>query len=312
MDASPSIRSSYKPGQSVQYIRTKPAAHEALKKLVGDCLEGLRIYQPFQGDKVLVPLAKGTFFARIHTNPVETGFLVFSPRHTPVFIHESLRWSNVIRMRLSTYMHSNTAIFTACLDKSDGFLWLEDILAWEGKPIHRDQPFTQRRSLLKKFLEHHWMPDARATGGLHIRVANYVSLESLKNYTDQTAWWCIDLCPELQDRRRIRLRAAGGNYSSLVAEIRAVTGLPDVYELWSAENQCVGRAAIQELALSKIIREKVLVEKLYVEVEWNASFEKFRVVKLVSNATARTPTDRFLKISVKKPVENENDLQQSE
>ena len=106
------------------------------------------------------------------------------------------------------------------------------------------------------------------------------------------------------------MRAAGGNYSSLVAEIRAVTGLPDVYELWSAENQCVGRAAIQELALSKIIREKVLLEKLYVEVEWNVSFEKFRVVKLVSNATARTPTDKFLKLSVKKPIEN--DIQQSE
>ena len=304
MDAS--IRSSYKPGLSVQYIRTKPAAHEALKKLVGDCLEGLRIYQPFQGEKVLVPLAKGTFFTRIHTNPVDTGYLIFSPRHTPVFMHESLRWSNVIRMRLSTYMHTNTAIFSVCLDKSDGFLWLEDILAWEGKAIHREQTFTERRTLLKKFLEHHWMPDARAAGGLHIRVANYKSLEDLKNYTDQTAWWAIDLCPDLPDRRRIRLRASGGNFSTLVAEIRAVTGLPDVYELWSAQEQCVGRAAIQELALSKVIREKVLTEKVYVEVEWNASFEKFRVVKLVSNATPRSPTNRFIQVSSKVDSEKQN------
>ena len=149
------------------------------------------------------------------------------------------------------------------------------------------------------------MPDARAAGGLHIRVANYKTLEELKNYTDQTAWWAIDLCPELPDRRRIRLRASGGNYSSLVAEIRPVTGLPDVYELWSAEDQCVGRAAIQELALSKMIREKVLTEKVFVEVEWNASFEKFRVLKLVSNATPRTPTARFTQVSVKQHTETE-------
>lgn len=305
MDAAASIRSSYKPGQSVQFLRTKPGAHEALKKLVGDCLEGLRIYQPFQGDKVLVPLQKGTFFARIHTNPVETGFLIFSPRHTPVFMNESLRWSNVIRMRLSTNMHSNTAIFTACLDKSDGYLWLEDILVWQGKNIHREQTFTSRRSLMKSFLEHHWMPDVRAAGGLHIRVSNYKPLEELKNYSDQTAWWAIDLCPDMPDRRRIRLKASGGNYSTLVAEIRPVTGLPDVYELWSAENQCVGRAAIQELALSKVIREKVAQEKVYVEVDWNDSFQKFRVLKVVSNATARSPTERFLQVSTK-PKQSED------
>jgi hypothetical protein len=145
----------------------------------------------------------------------------------------------------------------------------------EGKPIHREQAFTERRSLLKKLLEHHWMPDARAAGGLHIRIANYKTLEELKNYTDQTAWWAIDLRPDLPDKRRIRLRASGGNYSSLVGEIRPVTGLPGFStELWSAEDQCVGRAAIQELALSKVIREKVLIEKVYVEVEWNISFEK--------------------------------------
>ena len=96
MDASPSIRSSYRPSQGVQYQHPKPAAHEALQKLVNNCLQGLRIYQPFQGDKALVPLSKGVFYALVHTNPVESGFLVFSPNHTPIYMHESLRRSIVV------------------------------------------------------------------------------------------------------------------------------------------------------------------------------------------------------------------------
>ena len=291
MDAS--IRSSYKPAQGVQYIHTKPAAHEALQKLVNSCLEGLRIYQPYQGEKATIPLSKNKFYALVHKNPVESGFLVFSPRHTPVFLHESMRRSLVIRMRLSSTMHANTAIFAVSLDKSDGYLWLEDVLAWEGRYIHREQPLSERRKLMKSFLEHHWMPDARCAGGLQICISNYQSLESLQNHQDETSWWAIDLCPEQQDRRRFRLKAAGGNFSSLVAEARPVTGLPDVYELWSAEEKWVGRAALQELSLSKQIRETVGKEKVYVEVQWNSSFEKFRIQRIVSSATARSPASRF-------------------
>lgn len=303
MDAAASIRSSYKPGQSVQFISTKPAAHEALQKLVNNCLEGLRIYQPYQGDKANGILARNPFYALVHKNPIETGFLVFSPRHAPVFVHESGRRSWVIRMRLSSKMHTNTAIFAASLDKGDGYLWLEDVLVWEGNTIHRSTGFVDRRKILKSFLEHHWMPDIRCAGGLHIRIANFISLEALKDYKDETSWWAIDFCPEAADRRRFRLKAAGGNFSSLVAEIKPVTGLPDVYELWSAEDTCVGRAAIQELSLSKAIREAVVKGKVYGEVDWNANFEKFRITKLVSSATARSPTARFTDVSRKQKAQ---------
>ncbi len=299
----PSIRSSYKPAQGVQYIHTKPAAHEALQKLVNGCLEGLRIYQPFQGEKALGPLTRNPFYALIHKNPVESGFLVFSPRHTPIFIHESLRRSLVIRMRLSSTMHNTTAIFAVSLDKSDGLLWLEDILHWNGTFVHKTQGLTERRKLMKAFLDHHWMPDARCAGGLQIRIANYQSLESLKDHQDETTWWAIDLCPEQQDRRRFRIKAAGGNYSSLVAEVKPVSGLPDVYELWSAEDKWIGRAAIQELYLSRQIRETIANEKVYVDVIWSPIFEKFRVLKIVSSATPRSPSARFdaAKASGQKP-----------
>jgi hypothetical protein len=263
----------------------------------------MRIYQPYQGEKANGILAKNPFFALVHSNPIESGFLVFSPRHAPVFMHESGRRSLVVRMRLSSKMHANTAIFAASLDKGDGYLWLEDVLVWEGVNIHRNKSFPERRSVLKGFLEHHWMPDARCAGGLQIRVANFQSLENLKDFTDETLWWAIDFCPEASDKRRFRLRAAGGKFSSLVAEIKAVSGLPDVYELWSAEDICVGRAAVQELSLSKQIREAVAKEKVYAEVEWNTNFEKFRVAKLVSSAIPRSPTARFTETSSKKAAQ---------
>lgn len=297
MDASASIRSSYKPGQSVQFLSTKPAAHEALLKLVNNCLEGLRIYQPYQGEKANAILARNQFYALIHPNPIETGFVVFSPRHAPVFLHESGRRSWIVRMRLSSKMHNMTAIFAASLDKGDGYLWLEDVLLWENQVIHRTQGFTERRKILKGFLEHHWMPDPRCAGGLVTKIANFKSLEELKNYKDETNWWAIDLCPEAADKRRFRVKAAGGKFSSLVAEVKAISGLPDVYELWSAEDICVGRAAIQELSLSRQIRELIAKEKIYAEVDWNANFGKFRILKTVSSATARSPTTRFTEVS---------------
>jgi hypothetical protein len=279
---------------------------------VNTCLEGLRIYQPYQGEKANMILARNPFFALVHTNPIESGFLVFSPRHAPVFIHESGRRSWIIRMRLSSKMHANTAIFAASLDKGDGFLWLEDVLVWEEQNVHRTQPFTGRRKILKGFLDHHWMPDARCAGGLQIKIANYKSLEEMKDYQDETRWWAIDFCPESSDRRRFRLKAAGGKFSSLVAEVRAISGLPDVYELWSAEDICVGRAAIQELALSKQIREAVLKEKVYAEVEWNINFEKFRIAKLVSTAMTRSPTARFSEVSKKAAAQSKRELLEQE
>jgi hypothetical protein len=190
-------------------------------------------------------------------------------------------------------MHNTTAIFAVSLDKSDGLLWLEDVLHWNGTFVHKTQGLTERRKLMKAFLDHHWMPDARCAGGLQIRIANYQSLESLKDHQDETTWWAIDLCPEQQDRRRFRVKAAGGRFSSLVAEAKPVSGLPDVYELWSAEDKWVGRAAIQELYLSRQIRETIATEKVYVEVDWSPSFEKFRVLKIVSSATPRSPSTRF-------------------
>lgn len=300
MDITPSTRSSYIPAQGVQYLPTKAATHEALKKLVNECLQGLRIYQTFQGEKALVPLSRGIFFGRIHPNPVETGFLVFSPRHVPVFLHESLNASFIVRMRLTTSMHENTAIFAATLDRSDGYLWLEDVLFWQGQNVHCCASFTQRRTIMKQFIDHNWMPDSRASGGLNIRIANYVSLDELKNHKDPTEWWAIDLCPDMPDRRRFRIRSVGGSAKEsvgLVGEVRPVSGLPDVYEIWSADDRCVGHAALQEMSLSKEIRGKIGKERVFAEVEWNAEFRKFRVLRLVSPATPRSSTDRLLSVA---------------
>lgn len=293
MDASPSINSSYRPAQGVMYQIPKPAAHEALQKLVSSCFQDYRIYQPLEGQKVLTPLSKGTFHLLVHPNPVETGYLVFSPRHTPVWMNETLRRSNVIRMRLSTAMHTTTAVFAASLDRSDGILWLEDVLSWNGADYKAYKTFTERRKMMKQFLEHHWMPDDRATGGLHIRVANYQPLSNFEKVYKESGWTVLDLCPEMEGRRRFRCKASGGIDSSLVAQVKAVTGLPDIYELWSADEICVGRAAIQELSLSRTLKTDITQKIIYAEVEWNQNFQKFRIVKLLPGSVPRSPMARF-------------------
>ena len=289
----PSIRSSYKPSQGVLYTKTKPAAHEHLMKLVRGCLQDTRIHQPLEGEKAMGPLSKGMFYLLVHPRPVETGFLIFSPRHAPVFLNETMRYSYIIRMRLSATLHNLTAIFAASLDKSDGELWIEDCLFWDKDDLKSQQSFTKRREIIKQFLSHHWMPDDRCAGGLSIRIANYRPLEDYEKLHKSTDWTIIDFCPELQGRRRFRLKAAGGIDSSLVAQIKPVTGLPDVYELWSSEEICAGRAAIQEMSLSRQIRQEVLDKNVYVEVEWNPNFQKFRVTKIVPTTTPRSPIARF-------------------
>ena len=289
----PSIRSSYKPAQGVMYNKTKPAAHEHLQKLVRGCLQDTRIHQPLEGEKAFGPLSKGIFYLLVHPRPVDTGFLIFSPRHAPVFLNESMRYSYIIRMRLSATLHGLTAIFAASLDKSDGYLWIEDCLFWDKEDVKANQPFTKRREIIKQFLSHHWMPDDRCAGGLSIRIANYQPLEAYEKLHKSPDWTIIDFCPEMQGRRRFRLKVAGGIDSSLVAQIKPVTGLPDVYELWSNEDICVGRAAIQELSLSRQIRQEITDKNVYCEVDWNPNFQKFRVVKLVPTTTPRSPIARF-------------------
>jgi hypothetical protein len=69
--------------------------------------------------------------------------------------------------------------------------------------------------------------------------------------------------------------------------------LPDIYELWSADEICVGRAAIQELSLSRTLKMDITQKVIYAEVEWNPNFQKFRIIKLLPGSVPRSPMARF-------------------
>jgi hypothetical protein len=114
MDAS--IRSSYKPGLSVQYNRTKPAAHELLETRWRLPRRTTHLLSHFRVIRSWCHLRKELFYAdscKSCRNWV-SGYL--TTPCTCLFMNH-FAGPMLFVCVLSTYMHSNTAIFTACLDQ---------------------------------------------------------------------------------------------------------------------------------------------------------------------------------------------------
>ena len=57
--------------------------------------------------------------------------------------------------------------------------------------------------------------------------------------------------------------------------------LPDVYELFDSKNNSLGRAAIQQLELSKKLKE--VKGDIYVSIQYNEEFNRYEIVSLLKS-----------------------------
>jgi hypothetical protein len=169
---------------------------------------------------------------------------------------------------------------------------------------------------MKEFVETHWIPDSRLLGGVITEISQPKPLASFKSVIENKESHRIDFVPENPGRRRFyllvnetkgALSTSDGYYgravttsvpvkevvsvkeeAEAVAEAVTVTKararavkvplLPDVYELFDSNNKTLGRAAIQQLELSKKLKE--VNSDIWVTISYNEDFKRYEITGL--------------------------------
>jgi hypothetical protein len=164
---------------------------------------------------------------------------------------------------------------------------------------------------MKEFVEKHWMPDVRLLGGIISDIIapkplSFVkTLENVKEYTN------IHLIPETAGKRRFTFRLneteaklTDGFYGRkdivvkpqaknqeqpklqqppkikhTVAKAVKIPDIPDLYELYDNEGNSLSRAAVQQLQLSKQLKDSNQNEVM-VKVSFNEDFNRYEIVAL--------------------------------
>jgi len=217
----------------------------------------------------------------------------------------------IMRLRVSSIVNEGS-VFVAALDPNSHLMILEDIYVWRNENIFNKQAFSKRRELMKEFAEIHWIPDARLLGGIITEISQPKPLSSFQTLIENRESHRIDFIPESAMKRRFyilvnetqgQLSSSDGYYGRATKEkivlpkleekieepkveepkkeARAVKVplLPDVYDLFDSNNGSLGRAAIQQLELSKILKE--VKGDIYVSIHHNTEFNRYEIISLL-------------------------------
>jgi len=211
----------------------------------------------------------------------------------------------IMRMRTSNVVNEGS-VFVAALDINSHLMILEDIYVWRNQNIFQSNTFSKRRFVMKEFVEKHWIPDSRLLGGIVTEVSQPKPLASFKSLIENKESHRVDFVPEMAGRRRFymlvnetkgALSTSDGYYGRVVnpqpvvkndtlvkndpllsdtfARAVKVPLLPDVYELFDNNNKSLGNAAIQQLELSKKLKE--MKDTIWVTTSYNEDFKRYEI-----------------------------------
>lgn len=215
----------------------------------------------------------------------------------------------IMRMRTSNIVNEGS-VFVAALDVNSHLMILEDIYVWRNENIFQSNTFSKRRFVMKEFVEKHWIPDSRLLGGIVTEISQPKPLSSFKTLIENKESHRVDFVPEMAGRRRFymlvnetkgALSTSDGYYGRVVKDgpvvnplpmikddpeplvrnvARAVKVplLPDVYQLFDSENKSLGNAAIQQLELSKKLKE--IKDTIWVTISYNEDFKRYEITGL--------------------------------
>jgi len=318
-----SLRNSHR---ETHAVRRKPAPaklQQCASALVESCSHDLVLRQRLDPDRVEMPLKKGTFYILGNEGKADPGFLVFLPGQPAVFL-QNRRGKNgpyvmasTLRLRVSAAM--NNTVLIATLDDVLHSLRLEDVWKWGGVCV-TDKPYSERRPMLKEFVEKHWIPDARLLGGIFTSVAQPMSLDDFAAKQDWSQLHSVEFVPEQAGRRRMILylevqqKAATGPAAekhlrstqlhetrpipqaaprpaprpvprpeqNQVREARAVPvdKMPDIYDLYGRDGLPISRASVQQFSLSLKLRE---AGETWVKARWIPEFGGYEIVEILGS-----------------------------
>lgn len=250
-----SLRNSHRETHAIQRKPAAASLQDLASKVLEKCFKDTVIRQRIDPERVEPLLKKAPFFVLENEGRAEPGFLVLLPEKPAIYLQQrrqkdgGRRWSAyTLRLRVSSFVgEGGGSVLLARLDDVMHSLRLEDVWLWRGDAVVDTKTFTERRSLLREFVEKHWVPDARLLGGILTTVASYKSLEEFS--AKKGGWqeyYSLEFVPDTPGKRRMvlyleeRVEAAtgpaglkqqrgGGGGGSLVGAVGS-TGVPATTE----------------------------------------------------------------------------------
>ena len=264
---------------------------------------------------------KASFFVNTTNTKSEPGFLVFLNKNMPIYVRYNLSKKEreftrgypicySLRMRVSQEIYKGS-VFIVSLDVVNHSMLIEDVYVYKGNNVFNNvkETFTERRKYMKDFVQHHWIPDARLLGGIVTTIMNPLPLSSLQNMTDIQDYTKVFLIPDTAGKRRFtftlndsvaKIDPHEGYYGRKTSEpmlyipkvvtmetkptyakaVRDVI-LPDVYELFDVDGKPLSKACVQQLDLSKKLKE--FSGDIMVNISFNEDFKKYEIIGLHKN-----------------------------
>lgn len=310
-----SVRNSHRDSNPIKRKFASKRIGDAARELVNGCSQyGPIIRQRLDLERMKLPLQKSIFYVIENDGLAEPGFLVFLPEQAPVFLQTKTKAAPpcTLRMRVSpTLGEGGGTVIVATLDLIQHSLRLEDVWMWKGEAIYDTNTFSKRREKLKEFVEHCWIPDARLLGGIMTTVLNPKSVEKAFT-TISPSVHTYELIPEMSGKRRMWLesspvtkavtpepitkaatpepitKAATPQPKAATPEPKAATRvlaksvdkMPDIYDIYSETKEHIGKASVQQFALSQRLRSETTAEGTWVFVEWREEFNGYEIKKI--------------------------------
>jgi len=301
-----SLKSSHRNTHAIVLKRANTFQSQQAIEFLNSTNLDLVIQQRISADKAEIPLKKGTFFIESFITKSEPGFLVFLPNLPAIFVKYNLSKKErlitkgqplcyLLRFRVSAKVNEGS-VFISSIDNINHKLFLEDIYIWANQNLFSTKTYLERRTYMKQFVESHWMPDSRLLGGLVTSIIQPQALSSFNSVSNTPEFLKIIFIPDSPNKRRFALylneteaKIEEGYYGRLVqpsqkqenkrpSVAKAVKDpiLPDVFNLFNGSDN-LGRACIQDLSLSKRLKDKNNIE---VKISYNEEFKRYEIVDL--------------------------------
>ena len=307
MEQEGSLRNSHRETTQVKRKVASRALQEKARDLVNRASQtGVVIRQHLDIERMKQPLQKGVFYVAENDGNAEPGFLVFLPDAAPVFLQMKKHAYPpcTLRMRVSPELgEGGGSVLIATFDTIQHTLRLEDVWVWKGSCVFDYDPYSKRRQLLKEFVDKYWIPDTRLLGGVVAYILNPLSVDVAFS-KPFTGIHTIDLIPETPAKRRMWIECDSKPLvkhvtnsvtnpvtkavtkplvkavlqDEFTAFAKPVDALPDIYDLYDASNNLLGRGSVQTFSVSKAIRAE---GETWVNVRWNKEFSGYEIFSKV-------------------------------
>ena len=298
-----SIRNSHRDTNPIRRKFAPKRIGDAARNLVNSCSQyGPIIRQRLDLERMKPVLSKGTFYVAENEGISDPGFLVFLPNQAPVFLQTKTTAAPpcTLRMRVSPSVgNGGGSVLIATLDLIQHTLRIEDVWMWKGVAMYDSQTYSERRKVLKEFVEHCWIPDARLLGGITTTILNPKSIQAAFRGGALLPVYSYELIPEMAGKRRMWFPAEervvvnqaplelpvpkeAVNHAIQRVLAKPVDKMPDIYDIYSPSGEHKGKASVQQFALSQRLRSECKPEGIWVTVEWREEFNGFEIKNITN------------------------------